>query len=133
MRTTIWIARKCARYDRFIHFALAATQEAIRSAELVVTPENAEQIGVIIGSGIGGLATLADGVLTLRDRGPSRISPFLVPGMITNMASGMVSINYGLKGPSYAPTSACATSAHAAGRGSRDNPAWLGAGDDRRR
>ncbi len=107
--------KEVRRYDRFIHFALAATQEAIRSAELTVTPENAEQIGVILGSGIGGLSTLADGVLTLRDRGPSRISPFLVPGMITNMASGMVSINYGLKGPSYAPTSACATSAHALG------------------
>lgn len=107
--------KEVRRYDRFIHFAMAAAREAIRSADLVVTPENAEEIGVIIGSGIGGLSTLADGVLTLRDRGPSRISPFLVPGMITNMASGMVSISYGLKGPSYAPTSACATSAHAVG------------------
>jgi len=103
------------RYDRFIHFAMAAATEAIRSAELTITPENAEEIGVVIGSGIGGLATLADGIMTLRDRGPSRISPFLVPGMITNMASGMVSIYHGLKGPSYAPTSACATSSHAIG------------------
>jgi 3-oxoacyl-[acyl-carrier-protein] synthase II len=103
------------RYDRFIHFAMAAANEALRSSDLQVTPENADEIGVIIGSGIGGLATLSEGVLTLRDRGPSRISPFLVPGMITNMASGMVSIYHGLKGPSYAPTSACATSAHALG------------------
>ncbi|GAB4112220.1 MAG: beta-ketoacyl-ACP synthase II [Roseiflexaceae bacterium] len=103
------------RYDRFIHFAMAAANEALRSSDLQVTPENANEIGVIIGSGIGGLATLSEGVLTLRDRGPSRISPFLVPGMITNMASGMVSIYHGLKGPSYAPTSACATSAHALG------------------
>src|SRR5204863_9874131 len=61
------------------------------------------------------LATLAEGVLTLRDRGPSRISPFLVPAMITNMAAGMVSITYGLKGPNFCPTSACATAAHAIG------------------
>lgn len=107
--------KEARRYDRFVHFAIAAAGEAIKSAELTITPENAETIGCIIGSGIGGLATLAEGVLTLRDRGPSRISPFLVPGMITNMAAGMVSIMHGLKGPSYSPTSACATSAHAIG------------------
>ncbi|HEU5085903.1 MAG TPA: beta-ketoacyl-ACP synthase II [Roseiflexaceae bacterium] len=107
--------KEARRYDRFIQFAMAATAEAIRSADLKITPELAEQVGVIIGSGIGGIALLADGVLTLRDRGPGRISPFLVPGMITNMAAGLVSITHGIKGPSYAPTSACATSAHAIG------------------
>jgi 3-oxoacyl-[acyl-carrier-protein] synthase II len=107
--------KEARRYDRFIQFAMAAAGEAMRSAELKITPEIAEDVGVIIGSGIGGIALLADGVNTLRDRGPSRISPFLVPGMITNMAAGLLSITHGIKGPSYAPTSACATSAHAIG------------------
>jgi 3-oxoacyl-[acyl-carrier-protein] synthase II len=107
--------KEVRRNDRFIHFAIAATHEALRSAELAVTPENAEEIGVIIGSGIGGIETFADGLTTLRDKGPSRVSPFLVPAMITNMATGQVSIQFGLKGPSFCPTSACATAAHAVG------------------
>jgi 3-oxoacyl-[acyl-carrier-protein] synthase II len=107
--------KEVRRNDRFIHFAIAATHEALRSAELAVTPENAEEIGVIIGSGIGGIETFADGLTTLRDKGPNRVSPFLVPAMITNMATGQVSIQFGLKGPSFCPTSACATAAHAVG------------------
>jgi 3-oxoacyl-[acyl-carrier-protein] synthase II len=107
--------KEVRRNDRFIHFALAATGEALRSAELTITPENAEEIGVIIGSGIGGIATFAEGLNTLRDKGPSRVSPFLVPAMITNMAAGQVSIQYGLKGPNFCPTSACSTGAHAIG------------------
>jgi 3-oxoacyl-[acyl-carrier-protein] synthase II len=103
------------RNDRFIHFALAAAGEALRSAELTITPENTEDVGVIIGSGIGGIATFADGLNTLRDKGPGRVSPFLVPAMITNMAAGQVSIQLGIKGPNYCPTSACATGAHAIG------------------
>jgi 3-oxoacyl-[acyl-carrier-protein] synthase II len=107
--------KEVRRNDRFIHFALAATAEALRSAELTVTPANAEDIGVVIGSGIGGIATFADGLYTLRDKGPGRVSPFLVPAMITNMAAGQVSIHFGLKGPNFCPTSACATGAHAIG------------------
>jgi 3-oxoacyl-[acyl-carrier-protein] synthase II len=107
--------KEARRNDRYVQLAMAATSEALRSSELRITPENAEEVGVVIGSGIGGLSTLADGVLTLHERGPSRISPFMVPGMISNMASGMVSIIHGIKGPSYAPVSACATSAHAIG------------------
>jgi 3-oxoacyl-[acyl-carrier-protein] synthase II len=107
--------KEARRNDRFIHFALAAAGEALRSAELTVTPENAEEIGIIIGSGIGGIATFADGLNTLRDKGPSRVSPFLVPAMITNMAAGQVSIHFGIKGPNFCPTSACATGAHAIG------------------
>jgi 3-oxoacyl-[acyl-carrier-protein] synthase II len=107
--------KEARRNDRYVQFAMAATSEALHSSELTITPENAEEVGVVIGSGIGGLSTLADGVLTLHERGPSRISPFMVPGMISNMASGMVSIIHGIKGPSYAPVSACATSAHAIG------------------
>ncbi|HNP86438.1 MAG TPA: beta-ketoacyl-ACP synthase II [Kouleothrix sp.] len=107
--------KEARRNDRFIHFAIAATREALAMAELSITPENAEDIGVIIGSGIGGIETFADGLHTLRDKGPGRVSPFLVPGMITNMAAGQVSIQFGLKGPSFCPTSACATAAHAIG------------------
>lgn len=107
--------KEARRNDRFIHFAIAATREALAMAELSITPENAEDIGAIIGSGIGGIETFADGLHTLRDKGPGRVSPFLVPGMITNMAAGQVSIQFGLKGPSFCPTSACATAAHAIG------------------
>lgn len=107
--------KEVRRNDRFIHFAVAATREALRSADLAVTPENAEEIGVIIGSGIGGIEAFADGLHTMRDKGPGRVSPFLVPAMITNMAAGQVSIQFGLKGPSFCPTSACATAAHAIG------------------
>ena len=67
--------KEVRRNDRFIHFALAATDEVLRSAELTITPENAEEIGVIIGSGIGGIETFADGMATLRDKGSSRVSP----------------------------------------------------------
>jgi 3-oxoacyl-[acyl-carrier-protein] synthase II len=112
---TVMDRKEARRYDRFIQFSMAAAAEAFRSAELTVTPENAESIGVIIGSGIGGLDTLSEAVLTLRDRGPSRIGPFVVPSMITNMAAGLVSIHYGLRGLSYCTTSACATGAHAIG------------------
>jgi 3-oxoacyl-[acyl-carrier-protein] synthase II len=107
--------KEVRRNDRFIHLAIAAATEALRTAELSITRENADAIGVIIGSGIGGITTLAEGVVTLQERGPSRISPFLVPAMITNMASGQVSMMFGLKGPNYCPTSACASGAHAIG------------------
>ena len=107
--------KEARRTDRFVHFAIAAADEALRSAELTITPANADEIGAIIGSGIGGIATLTEGLFTLRDRGPSRVSPFLVPAMITNMAAGQVSMRYGLKGPNFCPTSACATAAHAIG------------------
>ncbi|MBC8159874.1 MAG: beta-ketoacyl-ACP synthase II, partial [Roseiflexaceae bacterium] len=107
--------KEARRYDRFIHFAMAATAEALQDAELQITPEHADEIGVIIGSGIGGIGSLTEGVLTMRDKGPGRVSPFLIPAMITNLAAGLVSIRYGMKGPSYCVTSACATGAHAIG------------------
>lgn len=107
--------KEIRRNDRYIHFAMAAAAEAVRTSELEVTPELAEEVGVIIGSGIGGIEMLGEGFYTLRDRGPGRVSPFVIPGMITNMAAGQVSMRYGIKGPSYCTTSACATSAHAIG------------------
>lgn len=112
----IFMDRKEARRnDRFVHFAIAAATEALRSAELPILPEYADEVGAIIGSGIGGIAAFSEGANTLRDRGPGRVSPFLIPAMINNMAAGQVSIHFGLKGPNFSPTSACATGAHAIG------------------
>ncbi|NOK59640.1 MAG: beta-ketoacyl-[acyl-carrier-protein] synthase II [Chloroflexi bacterium AL-W] len=103
------------RTDRYIQFALATADEALRSAELVVTPDNVTDIGAIIGSGIGGITTLMEGFHTLEEKGPGRVSPFLIPSMISNMGAGQVSITHGLKGPNYCTTSACASGAHAIG------------------
>lgn len=112
---TVMDRKEVRRTDRFVHFAIAAAAEALRSSDLTITPENADQIGAIIGSGIGGIETLGEGFATLFKKGPGRVSPFLVPAMITNMAAGQVSIRFGLKGPNFCPTSACATAAHAIG------------------
>lgn len=103
------------RNDRFIHFAVAAASEAIRMAGISNTTVPAEDIGVIIGSGMGGLTTLSENIHTMTEKGPGRVSPFMVPAMITNMAAGQVSMMHGFKGPNYCPTSACATAAHAIG------------------
>ncbi|HZG65141.1 MAG TPA: beta-ketoacyl-ACP synthase II [Herpetosiphonaceae bacterium] len=107
--------KEARRTDRVIQYALAAADEALRTSELRITPENGERIGVLIGSGIGGIESLSDGIATLAARGPGRVSPFLVPMMIADMSAGMVSIRTGAKGPNYAPVSACATSGHAVG------------------
>ncbi|HZG67374.1 MAG TPA: beta-ketoacyl-ACP synthase II [Herpetosiphonaceae bacterium] len=107
--------KEARRTDRVIQYALAAADEALRTSELRITPENGERIGVLIGSGIGGIESLSDGVATLAARGPGRVSPFLVPMMIADMSAGMVSLRTGAKGPNYAPVSACATSGHAIG------------------
>ncbi|MCS6887223.1 MAG: beta-ketoacyl-ACP synthase II [Chloroflexus sp.] len=107
--------KEARRTDRFVQFAVAATKEALRDAELEITPANRDEIGVFIASGIGGIATLSEQLEVLRSRGPGRISPFLIPAMITNLAAGQVSIITGARGPSYCVTSACASSAHAIG------------------
>lgn len=105
--------------DRFIQFAMAAAKEAIGQSRLAVTHENAERVGVAIGSGIGGLTTIEAQHKTLLERGPSRISPFFIPGIIINMASGQVSIEYGAKGPNISTVTACATSSHSVGESLR--------------
>ncbi len=107
--------KEARRTDRFVQLAVAATQEAMRSSELQITDENRDEVGVFIASGIGGIGTLSEQLDVLRARGPGRISPFLIPAMITNLAAGQVSINTGARGPSYCITSACASSAHAIG------------------
>ena len=112
--------REQRRIDDFILYAMAAADEAVRDAGW--TPEDEderERTGVIIGSGIGGLATIADTAIELHEKGPRRVSPFFIPSALINLASGQVSIRYGFKGPNHAVVTACATGAHAVGDASR--------------
>jgi 3-oxoacyl-[acyl-carrier-protein] synthase II len=103
------------KMDVFIQYAIAASQFAVQDAGLVVTPENDDQVGVFIGSGIGGFATIEREHSALLDGGPRRISPFFIPASIINLASGQVSIRFGAKGPNLATCTACSASAHALG------------------
>lgn len=113
--STVLDRKEARRTDRVIQLAVAAADEAIRTSELQITPENGERVGVLIGSGIGGIETLVTNLDTMNARGPGRVSPFLVPMMIADMPTGMVSIKYGAKGPNYATVSACASSGNAVG------------------
>ncbi|RKX97890.1 MAG: beta-ketoacyl-[acyl-carrier-protein] synthase II [Spirochaetes bacterium] len=107
------------RNDRFSQFVLAAAQEAIQDAELNLEKIDKDRAGVIIGSGVGGLQTLIDQHQLFLNKGPKRVSPFLIPMMIANIASGVVSIKYGLKGPNMCVISACATANHSIGEAYR--------------
>lgn len=112
----IYIDRKEVRkMGRFIQFAIAATDEAMKSSGLLVTPENAERVGVYIGSGIGAFEVIEREHRTLLEKGPGRISPFFIPATIVNLAAGQVSIRTGAKGPNSATATACATGAHSIG------------------
>jgi 3-oxoacyl-[acyl-carrier-protein] synthase II len=114
------IDRKDAkRMDRFVHFAVAATHEAIRSAALDFGTVDPERVGVVLGSGIGGMETFETQHRALLERGPGRVSPFFIPMMISDMAAGQVSIQFGLKGPNFCTVSACASGAHAIGEALR--------------
>ena len=101
--------------DRFTQFAVAAAQQALQFARLVITEENRDRIGAIIGSGIGGLTTLFEQTKLFLDRGPARVSPLLVPMMIPDTAGGMVAILTGIRGPNFAVAAACATGNYAIG------------------
>jgi 3-oxoacyl-[acyl-carrier-protein] synthase II len=115
-----WMSSKeVRRMDSFIHFGLAATKLAIDDAGLTVTDENAERIGVNVGSGIGGLPMIEDNIREMIAKGPRRISPFFVPGSIVNMVAGMISIHFGMKGPNVSMVSACTTSTHCIGDAAR--------------
>ena len=100
---------------RFIQFAVAASEEAMQASGLQVTPDNAEQVGVYIGSGIGAFEVIEREHRNLLEKGPGRISPFFIPATIVNLASGNVSIRTGAKGPNSATSTACTTSAHCIG------------------
>jgi 3-oxoacyl-[acyl-carrier-protein] synthase II len=101
--------------DVFIHYALAAAEFAVQDAGFAVGPDNEERVGVLIGSGIGGLPVIEATHSVLVERGPDRVSPFFIPSLIVNMAAGLVSIKYGAKGPNTAPATACTTGLHAVG------------------
>jgi 3-oxoacyl-[acyl-carrier-protein] synthase II len=129
------VPKDSRRADRYAQLAMAASKLAMVDAGLEGAPGNPERFGVMIGSGIGGLKSLEDQHTNLITKGPGRISPFMIPMMISNMASGLVSMEYGLQGPNFAPVSACATSAHAIGEAWRmirdgDADAFLAGGSE---
>jgi 3-oxoacyl-[acyl-carrier-protein] synthase II len=107
--------KEVRKNDRFVQLAIAATKLAMDDAKLVVDDHNRDHIGVLIGSGIGGIATIEEQHRVLLEKGPDRISPFFIPMLITNMASGMVSILLGVRGPNTCVVTACATGCHAVG------------------
>ena len=112
-------AKEARNMDTFIHFGIAAGVQAFQDSGLTVTEENSERIGVIVGSGIGGLPLIEATKETLIERGPRRISPFFVPASIINMISGHLSIKFGLKGPNLAIVTACTTGLHCLGTAAR--------------
>ena len=114
-----YIDRKEARrYDLFAQYAIAASHQAVMQAGIHQAPD-LTRVGVVLGTGIGGMQTFEDNCRAFIEKGPDRVSPFFVPMFIPNMAGGLVSIRYGLKGPNFAPVSACASSAHAIGESFR--------------
>ncbi len=112
-------AKDARRMDRFIHFGLVAGIEAFKDSGLEVSEQNAERVGVNIGSGIGGLPMIEDTHNDYLAAGPRKISPFFIPGTIINMISGNLSVMYGLKGPNLAMVSACTTGTHCIGESAR--------------
>lgn len=108
-------SRDARRMDRFVQFALAASLQAVRDAGLVITDANKDRIGVIIGTGIGGMNTLFSQMDVYFQRGPDRVSPFLVPMMLPDTAAGLVAIQLGVRGPNMAVVSACASGTNAIG------------------
>ena len=114
-------AKDARRHDRNTHLAVAASGEALRNAGLLngegldASQADRDRFGMVIGTGIGGIGLISDGIKTLAERGIDRVSPFLLPNMIPDAASGMVAIQYGLRGPNMAVVSACATGGHAIG------------------
>jgi len=107
--------KEIKKMDLFIQYALAATKEALEDAQLRITPENCERIGVIVGTGLGGLPNIEKYHQILMERGPSRVSPFFIPMVIANLASGHIAIQFGAKGPNTCVVTACATGAHCIG------------------
>ncbi len=107
--------KEIKKMDRFIHFAVAATAMAMNDSGLKITDSNAERIGVIVGSGIGGLRAIEHYHSVLLEKGPRRISPFFIPMLVINLASGQISIKFGAKGPNSAVATACASGSHSIG------------------
>jgi 3-oxoacyl-[acyl-carrier-protein] synthase II len=107
--------KEAKRMDRFAQFAIVATQQALKDAQFVINDLNAEEVGVIIGTGVGGLKVLEDQHEILMTKGPTRCSPFMIPMMIANMAAGLTAIHTGARGPNTCPVTACAAGSNAIG------------------
>ncbi len=112
-------AKEAKRFDPFIHYGVAAAEQALSDSGLVVTEENAPRIGTAIGSGIGGIGLIESSRMTIESRGPRKLSPFTVPGAIINMIAGVMAIRHNLQGPSIAITTACTTGTHNIGMAAR--------------
>jgi 3-oxoacyl-[acyl-carrier-protein] synthase II len=112
---TVLDRKEARRMSRFVQFAMVATREALKESGLQITEGNRDQVGVLVGSAIGGLEQIEEAHTILKERGPSRVSPFTVPMMIADMGAGQISISLGARGPNYATVSACASGAHAIG------------------
>jgi 3-oxoacyl-[acyl-carrier-protein] synthase II len=111
-------AREARRMDRFAQFAVVASRQALQDASFEITEANRDRTGVVIGSGIGGITTLFEQVKVCLERGPSRVSPFLVPMMLSDTAAGMVAIDLGIRGPNMAVVTACASGTNSVGEAS---------------
>ncbi len=107
--------KELKKMDRFIQYAIGASEQALADSGLKVTPENADNIGVIVGSGLGGIETIIHYHDICNEKGPDRVSPFFVPALALNLAAGQISIRTGAKGPNYSAVSACSTGTHAIG------------------
>lgn len=112
-------SKEVRRTDRFVQFAVAAASEALRSAQLTIDSALSARTAVLIGTALGGVETFEAGVETVRERGPSRVSPFVIPMFLADMGSGYVAIRVGARGPNFAPVSACASGANAIGEAFR--------------
>jgi 3-oxoacyl-[acyl-carrier-protein] synthase II len=111
-----WMDRREARRnDRFIQFAMAAADMAVKDSGLDMAKEDPDRVGCIVGAGLGGLATIEDTHKTFLEKGVKKIGPFFIPALIVNLAPGQISLKYGMKGPNYSPVSACATGNHSLG------------------
>jgi 3-oxoacyl-[acyl-carrier-protein] synthase II len=113
--SAIFGSKEARRMDRFCQFAVAAAQESVTHAGLTIGEENRDRVGVMVGTGIGGIGTLLEQVEVLREKGPERVSPFLVPMMISDNAAGSIAIRMGVRGPNAAFVTACATGSNAIG------------------
>ncbi|HEX2099103.1 MAG TPA: beta-ketoacyl synthase N-terminal-like domain-containing protein, partial [Candidatus Synoicihabitans sp.] len=107
--------KEARRNDRYTHFGFVAATQAMRDAGLDMSREDPDAVGVLIGSGIGGMFTFESQLHRMRDHGPRKVSPFTIPALIGNICSGLVAIHYGARGPNFGVVSACATSTHAIG------------------
>jgi 3-oxoacyl-[acyl-carrier-protein] synthase II len=111
--------KEVRRNDPFVHYGVYVSSQAVENAGLDISRVDSERVGVIFGSGIGGIGTLEDQHTVLMEKGPGRVSPFFVPMMISDMSAGMISMKLGAKGPNYTTVSACSSAAHAIGEAAR--------------